>query len=192
MNHMNMFRHNSTRLIHTQSLQNKTVQYSYSHSCTDYYNSFHRLNNRSPRCNSDHSSLIPEHICYCNIRSQHRRNNCLECTNSDKSNSLQPRNIKGAQKTKLETLGRWPLLCTLFLPRFFPISFGEWITTYTYINGTTIHGNLKNADHELRYDVILRMQGRKKKKVTQAKTRFTTTVTDIRLEEVLEEFINCV
>ena len=55
-----------------------------------------------------------------------------------------------------------------------------------------IPGNLKNADHELRYDVILRVQGRKKKKVTQAKTRFTTTATDIRLEEVLEEFINCV
>ena len=55
-----------------------------------------------------------------------------------------------------------------------------------------IPGNLKNADHELRYDVIPRVQGRKKKKVTQAKTRFTTTVTDIRLEEVLEEFINCV
>ena len=79
-----------------------------------------------------------------------------------------------------------------FSSPFFPISFGEWITTYTYINGATIPGNLKNADHELRYDVILRVQGRKKKKVTQAKTRFTTTVTDIRLEEVLEEFINCV
>ena len=79
-----------------------------------------------------------------------------------------------------------------FSSPFFPISFGEWITTYTYINGATIPGNLKNEDHELRYDVILRVQGRKKKKVTQAKTRFTTTVTDIRLEEVLEEFINCV
>ena len=55
-----------------------------------------------------------------------------------------------------------------------------------------IPGNLKNADHELCYDVILRVQGRKKKKVTQTKTRFTTTATDIRLEEVLEEFINCV
>lgn len=61
-----------------------------------------------------------------------------------------------------------------------------------YMNGATIPGNLKNAEHELRYDVILHKQGRKKKKVTQAKTRFTTTVTDIRLEEVLEEFISCV
>ena len=60
------------------------------------------------------------------------------------------------------------------------------------MNGATIAGNLKNADHELRYDVILRVRGRKKKKVTQAKTRFTTNLIDIRLEEVLEEFISCV